>query len=324
MPGFSEKSLLPSLRYCALVVVAILMLAATPFLVSNYWLRILTNVLMYMTIAQGLNIIAGFTGYHAFGNSVFFGVGAYVTGVCMALGAPFALGLFMAPVVAVAIAVIIGWPILRLSGHYFAIATVAINMAMMELVINVGGITGGANGLPLPISSLGPDVLYKLIYFLMLAVVLAVTGVIYWLDRSPLGYAFRAVRDSEPGAEVMGINTTAVKITAWAISGGVTALVGGIWAFWFTFIEPGSAFDINISIKGYVMMLMGGMGTVLGPLLGAAFLEMLTTIVWGKFLKIHLLVLGSLIVLVVTFMPRGILYFLQLWGFGKKKERVTG
>lgn len=324
MPGFSEKSILPSFPQCAAIAATVLLLAAAPFLISNYWLRIFTNVLMFAVVAQGLNIIAGFTGYHAFGNSVFFGVGAYATGIGMTLGLPFGVALVAAPLAAVVVAVAVGWPVLRLSGHYFAIATVAVNMAMMELIINVGGVTGGAMGLPLPISAMGPETLYKIIYFLMLATMLGATGVLYWLDRSPLGYAFRALRDSEPGAEVMGINTTLVKITAWAISGAFTALAGGIWAFWFTFIEPGSAFDINVSIKAYVMMLMGGMGTVLGPLVGAAFFEMLATFVWGKFLKIHLLVLGLLIVLVVTFMPRGILHFLQLWAPGRKKRGVAG
>jgi len=320
----AENSIPPSFGYRAAMALAILLFTAAPFFISNYWLRILTNVMMYAVVAQGLNIIAGFTGYHAFGNSVFFGVGAYTTGVLMAIGLPFGVALLGAPIAAVLVAILVGWPVLRLSGHYFAIATVAVNMAMMELIINLGGVTGGAMGLPLPLSSMSPDSLYKVIYFLMFAVVLGVTGVVYWLDSSPLGYAFRAVRDSEIGAEVMGINTTAIKITAWAISGAFTGLAGGIWAFWFTFIEPGSAFDINVSIKGYVMMLLGGIDTVLGPLLGAFFLEMLATIVWGKFLKIHLLVLGLLIVLVVTFMPRGILNLFRLRKPARKKEEATG
>lgn len=323
MPTDRNNSLLAH-RYRAAAVLAILFFTVAPFFISNYWLRILTNVMMYAVVAQGLNIIAGFTGYHAFGNSVFFGVGAYTTGVLMALGLPFGVALLGSPVAAVVVAILAGWPVLRLSGHYFAIATVAVNMALMELIINLGGITGGAMGLPLPLSSLSPDLLYKIIYFLMFAVVLAATGFVYWLDSSPLGYAFRAVRDSEISAEVMGINTTVIKITAWAISGAFTALAGGIWAFWFTFIEPGSAFDINVSIKGYVMMLLGGIGTVVGPLLGAFFLEMLATIVWGKFLKIHLLVLGLLIVLVVTFIPQGIVNIFRLRKPGRKKEEAVG
>ena len=312
--SFLSRGTSPSARRTLITAsVVLLFLIAAPFAVSNYWLRILTNILMFAIVAQGLNIIVGYTGYHAFGNSVFFGLGAYSTGVGMAVGLPFVLALVLAIIVAIVAAVVFGWPVLRLSGHYFAIATVALNMAMLEIIINVGGITGGAAGLALPLSRLGPDTLYKMIYFLMLTVTVGVTGFILWLDGTRFGYALRALRDSEAGAEVMGINTTAVKITSWALSGSFTALAGGIWAYWFTFIEPGSAFDINVSIKGYVMMLMGGMGTVFGPLIGAAFLELLATLVWGNFLKIHLLILGLLIVLVVTFMPRGLLHYFKAW-----------
>ena len=114
-----------------------------------------------------------------------------------------------------------------------------------------------------------------------------------------------------------------MKIMAWAVGGSFTSLAGGVWAYWFTFIEPGSAFDINVSIKGYVMMLMGGMGTVLGPLIGAAFLELFATLIWGKFLKIHLLILGLLIILVVTLMPQGLLHHLRRFSRRSKPKEVV-
>jgi len=323
MAGFEKKDAGPALPSIVLGAAVLVFLILAPFVLSNYWLRVLTSILMYGVVAQGLNIIVGYTGYHAFGNSVFFGIGAYSTGVGMALGLPFGLALALTVPVAVVVAVMVGWPLLRLSGHYFAIATVALNMAMMEMVINVGGITGGAQGLALPINPMGPAVLYKIIYLVMLLILAGATATVYWLDRGSLGYALRALRDSEQGAQVMGINTTAMKIMAWAASGSFTALAGGVWAYWFTFIEPSSAFDINISIKGYVMMLMGGLGTVFGPLIGAAFLELFATIIWGKFLKIHLLILGMLIVLVVTLMPQGLLHHLRWFKRrGKPKEVI--
>src|SRR6266849_5477711 len=104
-----------------------------------------------------------------------------------------------------------------------------------------------------------------MIYFLMMAAAIIATFVVRWLHGSRLGYAMRALRDSEQGAEVMGIDTTRTKTIAWAISAAMTGTVGGIWAYWITYIEPGSAFDIGISVKGYIMMILGGMGTVLGP-----------------------------------------------------------
>jgi branched-chain amino acid transport system permease protein len=280
-----------------------------PFTVGNYWVRILTSIYMYAVVAQGLNVIVGFAGYHAFGNSVFFGVGAYTVGVAMTLGLPFAAALPLAIVVSALAAAVLGWPLLRLRGHYFAIATVALNMAMNDVIINVGGVTGGAQGLPLPLDDMSPEALGKLIYFIMLAAMLAATGIVHWLTRSPLGYALRALRDSEQGAEVMGIDTTLAKIVAWSISAAMTGAAGGVWGYWINFIEPGSAFDIGISVQGYIMMIMGGMGTVLGPLIGAFFLETISTVLWGQFMKAHLLILGVLIIVIVMVIPEGLLSY---------------
>lgn len=307
----------------ALLAAFIVVLSACPFVMSNYWLRLATGIMMYAVVAQGLNIIVGFAGYHAFGNSLFFGVGAYSTGTCMAMGLGFGPSLVLTIPVAALTAVIFGWPILRLSGHYFAIATVGLNMALLELVNNIKGVTGGAMGLPLPISPMEPDAFYTMIYFLMFAVLIGATGTVWWLDRSPVGFAIKAGRDSESGAQVMGINTTAMKISAWVMSGVFTALAGGIWAYWFTYIDPGSAFDINISIKGYVMMLLGGMGTISGPIIGAIFLELLATLVWGNFLEVHLLILGILIVASVLLLPEGLIQIVDQVKGAYKERNAT-
>lgn len=285
--------------------------AALPFLVGNYWLRIWTTVLMYVAIAQGLNIIVGFAGYHSFGNAAFFGVGAYATGVAMAMGVPFLATLPIAAGVSALIAMAVGYPLLRLRGHYFAIATVALNVAFAELIINVGGVTGGAQGLPLPMSDQSPDVLYRRIYFLMLASAVGATVLVAWLGRSRFGFALRALKDSDSGAQAMGINTTRTRVVAWMMSAAVTGLVGGIWAYWLTFIEVTSAFDIGISVKGYIMMLIGGLGTVVGPVLGAVFFELFATLIWTRFGEIHNLVLGVLVCAVILLIPQGLLALAQ-------------
>lgn len=283
---------------------------ALPFVVGNYWLRVWTTVLMFVAVAQGLNIIVGFAGYHSFGNAAFFGVGAYTTGVLMAVGMPFLATLPVAAGVSALIAMAVGYPLLRLRGHYFAIATVALNMAFAELIVNVGGVTGGAQGLALPMSSMPPDQLYRVIYFLMLGSAVGATALVAWLSRSRFGFALRALKDSDSGAQAMGVNTTRTRVLAWMMSAAVTGLVGGIWAYWLTFIEIGSAFDIGISVKGYIMMLMGGMGTVIGPVLGAVFFELLATLIWSHFGAVHNLVLGILVCVVVIVIPRGLLALL--------------
>ncbi len=290
-----------------LLVLALIAACAAPFVAGNYWLRVLTNVYMFAIVAQGLNVIVGFAGYHAFGNSAFFGVGAYATAIAMNAGIPAPIAVPAGILASAAVAGLLGWPLLRLQGHYFAIATVALNMALIEIVINAGGITGGAEGLPLPISTIPPNTLYRLIYFGMLGTLLMATAAVWRLSSSRLGYAMMALRDSESGAEVMGVDTVRTKIIAWMISAAMTGAAGGIWAYWITFIETSSAFDISISVRGYIMMLLGGLGTVFGPVLGAAVFEIFSTVIWSNFSGIHNLLLGALIVLIVLLLPSGLI-----------------
>jgi branched-chain amino acid transport system permease protein len=304
----------PERAFRPLVIVGVLALlliaVAIPEFVNNYWMRVLTSVAMFAIVTQGLNVIVGFTGYHAFGNSVFFGIGAYACGMMMNTGSPFLVAVAGGALVASLISIVLGWPLLRLKGHYFAIATVALNMAALELIINIGGPTGGAQGLPLPMTNMAPTLLYARIYYAMIGILFVATTTVWWLSRSSFGFALRSLRDNEAGAEVMGINTTAMKTLAWALSAAFTGAAGAVWSYQMNFIEPAGAFDISISVKGYIMMLMGGMGTIFGPLLGAAFLELLSTLLWSNMQKGHLLVLGLLIVIVVYAMPRGIIELL--------------
>jgi branched-chain amino acid transport system permease protein len=289
------------------VAVGLMVLCAAPLGISAYWLRVLTTVLMYVVITQGLNVIVGITGYHAFGNGVFFGIGAYACGSAMASGVPFAGGIVAAIAVSAACALILGWPILRLKGHYFAIATVALNLAAIQIIIQIGGITGGAQGLALPLSTWEPKPLYVAIYYLMLAGAVVSTAIVALLLKLPLGFALRAIRDSERAAAVMGIDTTRAKVFAWAISAGMTGFAGGVWAYWITFIEPSSAFDPGVGVKAYIMLIIGGMGSILGPVIGAFVLEIVSTLVWGGFLKAHQLILGLLIVVICIVAPNGII-----------------
>lgn len=289
------------------IVIGLLVLCVAPLGISSYWLRVLTTVLMYVIITQGLNVIVGITGYHAFGNGVFFGIGAYACGSCMAAGMPFAFGVMAAIAVSALCALILGWPILRLKGHYFAIATVALNLAAIQIIIRIGGITGGAQGLALPLSTWEPKPLYVAIYYLMLAGAVASTAIVAILLKMPLGFALRAIRDSERAAAVMGIDTTRAKVYAWAISAGLTGFAGGVWAYWITFIEPSSAFDPGVGVKAYIMLIIGGMGSILGPVIGAFVMEIVSTLVWGGFLKAHQLILGLLIIVICIVAPNGMI-----------------
>lgn len=314
MIHFLEKPLVRLL----LAIAAVAALLLLPFGIENYWLRVWTSVLMYVAVAQGLNIIVGFAGYHSFGNAAFFGIGAYSAAILLSAGWSLAASLSASVAIGAILAAILGWPLLRLRGHYFAIATVALNIALAELVLNLGTFTGGAQGIAMPIPEGTPVQLYRHVYLLMLGGAVASTAIVAWLTKSKFGYALRASKDSESGARAMGVNTTRVRVLGWMLSAAATAYVGAVWAYWMNFIEVTGAFDIGISLKGYIMMLMGGMGSILGPVLGAAFFETLATLVWSRFGALHNLMLGVLVCVVVLFMPRGFAGLLR-----RRRRRVA-
>jgi len=290
-----------------LLVCSLLVLLAVPQYLNNYWLRVLTQVLMVAALASSWNVIAGICGYFSFGNVVFFGIGAYTTAVLMSqFDVPFLATIPLGGIVAAVFAALTGLPLLRLRGHYFAIATLGINLGAREAVTNLDW-TGGGKGIWLQIPDMEPHA-FSLYVFYMMGAMLAVTiaGVILLL-RSRAGYAMRAIRGNETSAAVLGIDTTFYKVLAFAISALFSGMVGSIYIFWMGYIEPSQAFDMGLNIQFVMAGLMGGLGTVVGPLLGAAVLQIFSELIWSHFLQIHLGVLGLLIILVVLFMPNGLI-----------------
>jgi branched-chain amino acid transport system permease protein len=281
---------------------------AIPLFVEGYWIRVISSIFMYAIITGALNIIAGFAGYAAFGNIVFFGIGAYTTAMLMLrVGFPWWSGVVFGAVLAAIFAILIGLPILRLRGHYFAIATLGINRAVEQIALDWGSFTGGGKGITLPLPRMEIQSFYAMIYFILFGLLLLTILTNSVIARSRLGYALRAIRDNEDAAEASGIFAPTCKIIAWAISAFITGLTGGVFAYWFSYIEPATVFDIMIAVKAFVMMMLGGAGTVLGPIIGAFLLELISETVWGQFLTIHMLILGIIVVAVVIFLPRGVL-----------------
>lgn len=290
----------------------LLALIMVPFLADLFWLRVLSLAVMFAALAQATNLIAGFTGYAAFGNVVFFGIGSYATGIVMVkAGGSFWLGLALATVCPLILVMMVGPLLLRLRGHYFAIATVGLSELVKALISNLTPLTGGGNGLSLPIPQGSPAEVGIFFYLLLLTMLILATLVAIWFDSSRLGLACRAIRDDELKAEAMGLRTTAVKTIAWALSAMLTGAVGGIYAYWFSYIEPPSVFDMLISIKMFVMMLLGGAGTVMGPIIAAFALEYVSTLLWSRLLNFHTGALGLLVILIVLFMPNGVVAFLR-------------
>jgi branched-chain amino acid transport system permease protein len=295
------------IRLIVLAVLVALFIAA-PFLLTGFWVRLITFTFLFAVLASALNIIAGFAGYAAFGNMIFFGVGAYTTAVMMTrLGFSFPPALGCSAAVAVIVSVVLGMLLLRLKGHYFALGTLGAAEAMKYVVENMTRITGGGQGITVPPLRGNPAVINTFFYFMMFALLLVIVIVVWRLSRNRLGYAFKAIRANEEAAGVMGIDTTRYKITAWALSALFTGVTGSVYASWFTYIDAPTVFDVMWVVKMFVILLIGGAGTVFGPVIGAFILETISELVWSRFINLHLGILGLIIILVVLFMPRGII-----------------
>jgi branched-chain amino acid transport system permease protein len=284
-----------------------LLLLIAPYEIRGYWVRLLTNMFMFGILAESVNIIAGYCGYLALGNMLFFGLGAYVVAVLMAkLAFSFVLSLIIAGLGASLFSVVVGLPILRLRGQYFLMATMGLLELLREIITNLP-MTGGGQGITVPMFPGGAAVANLYFYYLMFGLMVVSILCTFYISRSPLGYALRAIRFDEEAASVMGINPTAYKTAAWALSAFFTGLAGGAYAYWMSYIDPGEAFQITPSIKMYLMMVLGGRGTVLGPIIGAFFIEFISEVVWGEFLELHFLILGLILVGVVVFAPKGLI-----------------
>lgn len=293
-------------------VAAGIFLTCCPFFLSAYWLRILTNIFMFAILSQAINIISGYTGYPAFGNVVFFGLGAYSTGVLMVkFHTSFAITIPIGIAVCLLFTLLFGIPVLRLKGHYFAIATLGLNEATRAIVDNLTGLTGGGMGLSLPLPPGNIEAIARFFYFVLFGTMVMTILATYVLSISRFGYACRSIRADEEVAKGLGINTTRYKTIAWMVSAAFTGIAGSVYAYWMSYIEPSAVFDMTIAIKSFVMFLLGGAGTIIGPVLGAFFIELISTFAWGHLLNYHIGALGVIIILVVILMPRGFMLFLQ-------------
>jgi branched-chain amino acid transport system permease protein len=292
----------------------VLLFALAPAGLSPFLVQFLINLFMLAALAEGWNIIGGFTGYASFGNVAFFGIGAYTTGVLLTAAEwPFALALPAGGLLAMAFAGLIGMPILRLKGHYFAIATLGVAETMREIVYNLK-ITGGGTGLTMPITRSALP-----FFYLMLGILTAVTLVNWWISASRFGYGLIAIREDEDAAAAMGINTALYKTAAFALSGLFAGLTGGVFAYWITFIDPEGVFRVIVTIQMIIMAVFGGMGTVVGPLLGALVLATVSEVLSTHLVSLAELFNGIIVILVVLFMPKGLADVIRKREFSLRK-----
>jgi len=287
---------------------ALLLVLLLPLLGSNTQLRLFTDFFKVAVMAMGWNLIGGFTGYASFGQVVFFGIGAYGTGFALTtLGWSIFPAIGLGILLGVAFAVVLGIPVLRLKGHYFAIATLGAAEATREIVRNLD-IVNANEGLVLP-----PILEPQFFYFVTLGMLIAVTIGIWLITKTPFGYGLRAIREDEEAAEVLGINAQLYKTSAFALSALIVAMIGGIHIYHVSYIEPIQGFNVLLTVEMIVMSVIGGAGTVLGPIIGAAMIffpaEYLASIS-DSLRTLPVIFFGALLVLFSLFLPQGLMEIL--------------
>ncbi|WP_220449179.1 branched-chain amino acid ABC transporter permease [Nonomuraea mesophila] len=295
---------------------------AYPWLVPNYYLVYAGALtVMYAAMATSWNLLGGFTGYVSLGHSAFFGLGAYGTGLLVTrLDVPWALALPVSALLVTVFAVGVGVAAVRVRGASFVIVSIAL-VSMMNLVVQGWrSLTGGSTGLQVPSPFPG---LHRgethMVFFHLFLVLLGLALLSWWyVSRSRFGAGLRAIREDEDKAESLGVPTAAYKVAAFALSALFVALAGGLYALWFGSLDPIFVFSILIGSYMVLMSLLGGVRHLYGPLLGALIVAPAGEyflIALGE-TQVHLAATGVLLILVVLFMPEGILSRLPRRGRG--------
>ena len=295
------------MRSWVILLAGVLVLALFPLVGGNYALRLGTMFAMYAVLALSWNFIGGMAGYPSFATAAFFGLGAYASGILVGRGVPMPLAWAAAGASAALFAAVIGLAILHLKGHYFAIASLVLAEVLRELVNSSTDLTGGGMGLNLPIPKSTVQQQAQLFYFVMLGLAAITAAVAIVVRGSRLGFALRCIQQNEDAAVMLGIDARVYKTAAFVLSAVFVGVAGAIYASWVHYIEPGDVFDILLSVKPLVMVLIGGLGTLFGPVIGAAVFLIFEEVVWRSFLTVHAAVLGLLIVLLVLFLPGGMI-----------------
>jgi branched-chain amino acid transport system permease protein len=292
-------------EWIALAVFAILLLL--PLSLAAYPLRVATVIFMWAALAGSWNLLAGYAGAVDLGPVVYNGVGAFVTAALMLkAGLPFVASAVLAGGVAMAIAYAVGTPTLRLRGAYFAIGTLALAESAKQLALAWDRLTpipltGGSAGISLPLSA-G----YLLFYYVMLVLMAAVTAVALWLRQSKFGYGLRAVGENDRLAEASGVDIHRLKRRLYVGSAFVVALVGGTAGYWLSYINAAEAFSASMTFQMVVMTMLGGLGTPFGPVLGAAFLTLVSEFLGTRFVYHYVIAIGVIIVAISLFLPAGL------------------
>ena len=306
----------------------LVLIAAYPLIWQTpFQQRLGALVLLYAIASSGWNILGGYAGQMSIGHVVFFGCGAYgALGAFQHLGLPPVAGLPIGVLASVLIAALIGVPTLRLSGHYFSMATIGVAELVRLIVINTEflGAAVGLSGPAVPRTVMDLTFISALpYYYLFLAVLIIVLALTWRMENSRMGYYLRAIKDSERAARSLGAAAGRYKLWAFMFSAAVTAVAGSLYAIMFGFIDPDSGFGILTSVKMLIMAALGGAGYIFGPLVGAVILvpleEISNSMFGGGGKGLTFVIYGAIIMLLARFQPGGLLDLLH-----RRRRRRSG
>jgi branched-chain amino acid transport system permease protein len=269
--------------------------------------RLLFVTFVWVTVSIAWNILGGFGGQVSFGFAVFYGLGAYAAALAVNGGLPTVPALLLAAGVAVVASLIIGLPTFRLRGPYFAIATIGVSEAVRVVMTNVS-LTGGASGYR--ILETGPFRQLEHFYISLALAVLAVAASVL-VRRSRFGLALVAIREDEDAASDLGVNPFRAKLLAHGLAAALTGAAGGVYAQYAGFIHPQGVFAFSIGVAILLMPIIGGVGTIWGPVIGGVVYGLIHDELVASFPQLHLLIYGSLLILIVLFEPAGLVGLLD-------------
>jgi branched-chain amino acid transport system permease protein len=275
--------------------------ALLPFAAGRYVVTLAFFLWVSIALAESYNLVGGFLGYMNLGHSSFFGASAYTFGILHVAGVPFPWAWLAGMASAVAFATLISVPLFRLRGAYFAVASFGLITLLELLAHNFADLTGGAAGLSL---SSGDRLIPA--YYLSFAVAAGSVALVAWVGRSRLGLALMSLREDEEAAAVFGVHAFRFKAEALILSAIAPGLIGGVYTWQLTYINPSTVFGLEIALVPIVMAMLGGVGHVWGPVLGALFITLIEELLWTNMPYLHVATYGVILLLVGFYLPGGL------------------
>jgi branched-chain amino acid transport system permease protein len=325
---FSALKFIPRPSLYVLAALAVVVVAVAFTVRDKFYLHLLIMMLFYAAASSAWNIVGGFAGQLSLGHAAFFGIGAYTsTLLFINFGISPWIGMLVGATLATLVAGGIGYPSFRLRGPFFTLVTIAFAEVIRILTLYAHDLTKGSIGISVPFRpALGNYIFRQLSNYAYVALALLAIAVLVslWIEHSRLGYYLAALREDEDAAQALGIDTARYKLVAVLVSAFLTALAGTFYAQYILFIEPFAIFSLDFSVLLAMMAIIGGLGTVWGPVAGAFLVtplqELLQAKLGGALQGLHLVIYGAVLIVVVIALPQGIVPSLAAWGkraFGK-------